>query len=500
MTQTIGGGTAAIPDSVLSHYDVLADLLILSVIAALVLFPALGQTQYLANRELRHAEISREMAERHDYVVPHLVGQPYPEKPPPMHVAAALLMGWWGPSVLLARAPSALAALGVILMTYGLGRILSDRWLGLVGALGLLAIPGFTIMARQARPDMVLCLAITASALTLALGIRADRAPRRRAWFVVAGMAAGLGVITKGPYALLFPLFFAVLAPIGRPAWRRPRGEWVGFVAALLATAAVWAVPAYLRDGGQYLHQVIFQEDLDVTRGANHWYSLITPAVLLSLPIGAFLPMAVRDLRRHGYSAPLACAAAIFLVVQVVPKKRPHYLLPMYPFLALALAMTIVRHAADSARIRRGACLAIAVGAAAVPLYFGVVARWVEHAEDPDLRAAREILAVAEPAALVYVVVRLDEALAWVGRDDRRVVWIDLEDPGAVRRLREAPPGSYLVMAGGQQDLVRSLAGELPLKTLTTIEWPRRKLDQIVSLSRRADRELSVLRFVESRR
>src|SRR4029077_9898999 len=109
---------------------------------------------------------------------------------------------------------------------------------------------------------------------------------------------------------------------------------------ALLATVAVWAIPAYLRDGGQYLHQVVFQEDLDVTRGASHWYSLITPAILLSLPMGAFLPMAVRDLRRYGYSAPLACAAAIFLVVQVIPKKRPHYLLPMYPFLALGLAMT----------------------------------------------------------------------------------------------------------------------------------------------------------------
>lgn len=115
----------------------------------------------------------------------------------------------------------------------------------------------------------------------------------------------------------------------------------------------------------------------------------------------------------------------------------------------------------------------------------------------PDLRAAREILAVAEPAALVYVLVRLDEALAWVGRDDRRVVWIDVEDPGAVRRLRAAPPGSYLVMASGQHDLLRSLAGELPLQALATIEWPRRKLDQIVSLSRRADRELAVLRFVE---
>ena len=495
MTQLISGGTAVTLASVRSRDDVLTDLLMVSLIAALVVFPALGQTQYLANRELRHAEISREMAERHDYVVPHLLGKPYPEKPPSMHVAAAVLMQWWGgPSLWLARWPSALAAMAVTLMTYGVGRLLADRRVGLVSALGLLAMPGFTIMARQARPDMVLCLAITASALTLALGIRECRGDLRTAWFVVAGTAAGLGVITKGPYALLFPLFFAVLAPIGRPGWRRPRREWVGFAAALLAMAGAWAIPAYLRDGGRYLHDVIFQEDLDVTRGASHWYGLLIPAILLCLPMGAFLPMAIRDLRRHGYSAPLAVAAAIFLVVQAVPKKRPHYLLPMYPFLAVGLAMTIVRHAADSKRIRRTAYLTIAVGATLVPLYFGVIARWVEHPEDPDLRSAREILARSEPAALVHVLVRLDEALAWVGRDDRRIVWIDVEDQQAVRRLRDAPPGSYLVIADGQQDLLLALAGELPLRAITTVDWPRRKLDQIVSLSKRADRQLILLR------
>jgi 4-amino-4-deoxy-L-arabinose transferase-like glycosyltransferase len=190
----------------------------------------------------------------------------------------------------------------------------------------------------------------------------------------------------------------------------------------------------------------------------------------------------------------LACAAAIFLVVQAIPKKRPHYLLPMYPFLALGLATTIVRHAADSPRIRRWACVLIALGAAIVPLYFGIVSRWVEHAEDPDLHAAREILAVADSLAPLYVLVRLDEALAWIGRDERRVVWVDVEDPRSVRQLRGAPRGSYLVIARGQQPLLLNIAGELPLETITTVEWPRRKLDEILAFSKRGDRQLMLLR------
>jgi 4-amino-4-deoxy-L-arabinose transferase-like glycosyltransferase len=473
------------------------DLLVLSAAAALVLLPALGQTRYLANRELRQAEISREMAQTHDYIVPHLLGTPHPDKPPPMHATAAVFMAWWGrPSVFLARLPSALAALGAAAMTYGLGRALSDRRLGLVAALALLAIPGFTVMAQQARPDMVLCFAIAASALASALGMKeCRRRGPRGLWFVVAGTAAGLGVVTKGPYGLLFPLFFVLLSPIRRPDWRRPRLEWVGFATALLAVAGVWAVPAYVRDGGHYLREVVFQSDLDVTKGASPWYGLIAPAIFLSLPMGVFLPMAIRDLRRHGYSAPLACAAAMFLVVQAVPKKRPHYLVPMYPFLALGLAMTIVRHAADSKRIRRGAVVLIVLGAAVVPLYFGVAARWVEHPEDPDLSAARDILAVVEPHTPIYVLVHLDESLAWLGEDARRVVWVDVRDPQATRQLQSAPGGSYLVMTRGQRDQLLNVVGTRPLEAIRTVEWRRRKLDEMLSFSKHSASQVMLLRF-----
>ena len=70
----------------------LTDLLWLTLLSALVLFPALGQNRDWSSREIRHAEIIREMAESGDFFVPTLMGESYRDKPPVMHAAAALLV------------------------------------------------------------------------------------------------------------------------------------------------------------------------------------------------------------------------------------------------------------------------------------------------------------------------------------------------------------------------------------------------------------------------
>src|SRR4029077_16574087 len=49
------------------------------------LLPFLGQTRDIAARELRHAEIAREMAESGELLVPTLFGREYAAKPPVMH-------------------------------------------------------------------------------------------------------------------------------------------------------------------------------------------------------------------------------------------------------------------------------------------------------------------------------------------------------------------------------------------------------------------------------
>ena len=151
----------------------LFDLLVLTVLSAMVIFPALGQNRQWASREIRHAEIIREMVKTGDYLIPRLMGEVYHDKPPVMHAIAAIFTRMAGkPSMTIARMPSAVAGVLGVLAVYGIGLLLFDRKSALIGAIALLGMPGYSVVARHARPDMILCASILCSCLCTGLGMR----------------------------------------------------------------------------------------------------------------------------------------------------------------------------------------------------------------------------------------------------------------------------------------------------------------------------------------
>ncbi|HEX7470078.1 MAG TPA: glycosyltransferase family 39 protein [Verrucomicrobiae bacterium] len=443
------------------------DLALLSVLAVLILFPGLGQNREHIGHEILHAEIAREMAERGDFVETKLLGERLPDKPPVLHAAAALLMRWVGqPSILLVRLPSALAGLLGILAAYEIGRVLLDRRAALVGAIVLLAIPGYGLLAREALPDMMLCTGITFSCLGLILGMRAQKPLERTLYFALAGAASGVATLAKGPFGLLFPIFFAVLSAFRRTDLKRPRLGWIAFVIGMLAAMAVWVIPAYFRDQGVYLREVVFQSDL-------HWATKDKPkpfllyfyvSLLFALPMSLFLPLAILDWRRHAYSPFLAMSAAILLTLTFVPKKRDHYVLPLFPFLALAIGAAIARHSAANRLVRRSAWTLVPVSLAALPLYYVAIQPRLVPKEDPDTSFAKEVVSIVGTNGPVYCVKAHAEVLAWVAQryDGFINVWED--DPRSVEQLRHASPESYLLIPRQSLDALLKVTGPLPLE------------------------------------
>lgn len=441
------------------------DLLALIALSAAVIFPAIGQNTHLASREIHHAEIIREMVESGDYLIPKLFGKTYCDKPPVMHAAAAFITRMVGePSIAITRIPSAIAGILGVLATYCVGLLLLDRLSALIGAVALLGMPGYSLMASRARPDMILCASILFSCLCLGLGMRKqDRLPRMF-YFVLAGLFAGVGAITKGPYGVLVPIFFIVFVPFRNHDFTRPRFGWTGFCLGILTAIAIWATPAYLRDGGEYLRGVLFQPDLDVREGGGSgksFFYYIQHGLLLTLPLSLFLPLAIIDLRRRGYSALLAIAGAIFIVITCIPKKRQHYLLPIDPFLALGITASIVRHSVTSHIIRRTAWILIPISVIAMPFYFIIIQPIVQPYKNSQIFFAKEVFKAIETNPRIYTVTSIDEVLAWVERRYEGIYKLDRQDPSVDMILRKAEAGSYLVIS--EQDLASFFKGKEPL-------------------------------------
>jgi len=285
---------------------------------------------------------------------------------------------------------------------------------------------------------------------------------------------AGLGVVTKGPFGILFPVFFAILVPFRRQDLKRPRIGWIIFGFGVLAAIALWAVPAYFRDSGVYLHRVIFQPDLDVSKGGNGGpFYYVWMVLLLALPLSLFLPVAIVDLRRRGYSAMLAVAGAIFIVISCIPQKRRHYLLPLYPFLALEIAASIVRHSKTSKLVRRSAWVLIPLSVVAIPIYFAIIQPIVHPSEDPDMLFAKEVLSAVEQDAKIYCA-KGEEEMAWVGRQHKRIYKLPI-DSSASMVLRQAESKSYLVIDEHGLTALLKITGPLPMELILARKIGREK-------------------------
>src|SRR5215210_3885824 len=98
-------------------------------IAALVfIFAGLGSAGILDNNEGLYAEIPREMLASHDWrrwIIPHLNGLPYMEKPPLLYWLTALSFALFGESEWSARAVPALSSLACVALLLWFGRAVS---------------------------------------------------------------------------------------------------------------------------------------------------------------------------------------------------------------------------------------------------------------------------------------------------------------------------------------------------------------------------------------
>ena len=323
-------------------YRALAALLALLWLATLAARPLFNPD------EGRYAEIPREMQSGGDWVIPHLNGLAYIEKPPLQYWATALSLRLLGGSEFAARLYSALTALGTIALAWLVARRLWGAEAGLRAAAVLSGMLMFVVLGQLLTLDMSLTFYMT---LSLAAFLSAQQAAEPRPWMLLAWAAAGLGVLTKGLVAAAIPAAVLILySAYSRDVapWRRLHAKWGLPLFLAITVPWHWLAARRLADFLEFffVHEHLARYLTPIADRQEPWWFFGGVFLAGSVP---WTLSALRALgggwRRHG--APGAFNPTLFLWIWVVfigvffslsDSKLMPYILPLMPALALLIA------------------------------------------------------------------------------------------------------------------------------------------------------------------
>ncbi|KPJ79346.1 MAG: hypothetical protein AMJ58_12305 [Gammaproteobacteria bacterium SG8_30] len=146
--------------------------ILLWALALAALFAGSGSVALKEPDEGRNAEVAREMIERGDFVVPHLDGMPYLDKPVFFFASAAVAVGALGPTELAARLPSLLFTLATVLLVVTVARAHFSGQEALLAGLMLATAPLALAFARIVIFDAVMMFWVSLSCVAFHLGFQ----------------------------------------------------------------------------------------------------------------------------------------------------------------------------------------------------------------------------------------------------------------------------------------------------------------------------------------
>jgi 4-amino-4-deoxy-L-arabinose transferase-like glycosyltransferase len=397
-------------------------------LALLVTLPGAVNRELMPPDEPRFALVGLEMAQTGDAIVLSRGHELYTDKPPLLFWGQALLFEAFGKSELAARVPSLLAALVLI----GTLHLIARRWLGEPVAtratLVLVSCNLFIQRGPWVATDPLLTAAVLAGiALT---SVAAESGSR---WIAAAaGACLGLGVLAKGPVALLFVAlaWAASLLTRARAFTPRPLARWPA-IAAFLVVALPWPLLWVHRLGADTVVETIWHHNVE--RFVDSWDN-IKPwwyqgrELLIGLfpwSLFAWTLLVPRVAKRWWTEPRVRWLAALFgltvLFFSIPEGKREVYVFPAYFAAAIVVAVGLGRVLEERAVRRAGA---VAVGAlASLAGVLALATAFVGHPPLPeDLAAAGSVRAGA--AVLLGLIAAACGASAWwLWRGDARVFY-----------------------------------------------------------------------------
>lgn len=339
--------------------------LVVLLIALIVVLPGIASMPVTDRDEARFAQASKQMLETGDLIDIRFQDEPRWKKPIGIYwlqAASAQVLGG-GPEagIWAYRVPSAIAAIFAALLTVWAARpLVGNRAAVLAGAMlaTSLLLVGEANIAKTDAALLASAVAALGGMAHLIIGT-GGRGAALIFWF---GIAAG--ILLKGPIVpAIAVLTFAWIWVFERtrPPFARFRpGAGIGLTVLLVAP---WLIAIWIVSDGAFFAEALGRDmGAKLTSGQEkHWgppglYSLLVWGTFW--PWAALLPVAALTLWHRRKETWLILLTGwvlpFWVVLEIVPTKLPHYVLPLYPALAIALAAWICTPSEDPPRwVRR---------------------------------------------------------------------------------------------------------------------------------------------------
>ncbi len=320
-------------------------------------FYMLGARTLVPTDEGRYAEMAREMVVSHDWVTPRLNAIKYFEKPPLQTWMNALTFELFGLGEWQARLWTGLSALfGIALVGYTGNRVFSPK-AGLTAAMVLASSFWWAGMGHVNSLDMGLSGMMTLALCGLLLAQRDSATPvEQRNGMLLCWLGMALATMSKGPMGIVLPgavLFIYTFAARDWRIWQR-----LHLVKGLLLYFAVttpWFV-LVSQANDEFLHFFFIHEHWErFTSKVHHrdgpWYYFIPLLIVGIFPwLGLLLQSLWQGTRQRASTFQpgkmlLIWACFIFFFFSISSSKLPSYILPIFPALALLIALHLERKA-----------------------------------------------------------------------------------------------------------------------------------------------------------
>ncbi|MGI6245244.1 MAG: ArnT family glycosyltransferase [Pseudochelatococcus sp.] len=352
-----------------SHARALALLLVLGLVAFL---PGFASLQPFDRDEPRFAQASKQMLESGDFIDIRFQDEGRHKKPVGIYWlqtavvsgAEALGVPQARTTIALYRLPSLFGAVAVVLGTYwaalvllaGVANVPARRAAFLAGAFMAASIL-LGVEARIAKTDAMLAACSIVAMAVLARAWLARAAAGRSAPLPVSlalpfWLAVGVSILIKGPLLLMVAgLAAAVLCIRERSArWLLALRPLQGLTV-VAAIALPWFLAIWIKTGGAFFAESVGKDMLAKAQSGQerHWGP---PGAYLLAFFGTFWPAAVltaigvhavwRERRADWVMFCLAWIVPTWLVFEILPTKLPHYVLPVYPAIAILTAWALL--------------------------------------------------------------------------------------------------------------------------------------------------------------